>query len=417
MSTQAVALIRNPVQLKVGDLVVVPEKTNSVWAGDGIVTLVNPVEPSGPNYVNVKLTTGRMAGREGSFRAASLEPQAQLTYHGFAPNQRVVNQFGQHGTVVGQDGRYVRVQLDKQGYTSLWYPYNLGTPVTPTGEPKALVAAPGISKPSRRTVFVTAVNIALSLGATKRYVNADDVQTELVKHGYTSTHLGNAAGAIFRGANWHDTGTTVASQRKGTHHRKITVWEYTGNPAPASPVQTPAATPAATLPATPAPVPAVPQGPFVVETYDGSGIWRRSFNYSMTKTGRPLRYTQFATFAEAEAEAVAQQASNKAGRRYRASALGRPKLDTPNDTPPAPTTAPVLAEKYIIQVNNRGNGAWGRSANTTLEGERLSVHEFSTLEEAQKEAARQQQRSAELYQQNGYDYRAVPLEGTSVKTS
>jgi hypothetical protein len=346
MSTQAVALTGNPVQLKVGDLVVVPEKTNSVWAGNGVVaSSPEPFIPGGPNYVNVKLTTGRMAGREGGFRAASLE---LVTCHGFSHGQRVTNQFGQSGVVNGVIGAYVRVLRDGDNYATGWLPSNLKPEVAPVtsavvAEPKAGPVKLGAS---RQQVFTTAVNIALSLGATKRYVNADDVQTELAKHGYTSADLGNAAGAIFRGANWHDTGTTIASQRKGTHRRKITVWEYTGNPAPASPVQTPAATPAATLPATPAPVPAVPQGPFVVETYDGSGIWRRSVNYSLTKTGRSLRYIQFATFAEAEAEAVAQQASNKAGRQYRASVLGRPKLDTPNDTLPAPTTAPVLAEKY-----------------------------------------------------------------------
>src|SRR5580698_2764022 len=118
MSTQAVALTGNPVQLKVGDLVVVPEKTNSVWAGNGVVaSSPEPFIPGGPNYVNVKLTTGRMAGREGGFRAASLE---LVTCHGFSQGQRVTNQFGQSGVVNGVTGAYVRVLRDGDNYATGW---------------------------------------------------------------------------------------------------------------------------------------------------------------------------------------------------------------------------------------------------------------------------------------------------------
>jgi len=88
----------------------------------------------------------------------------------------------------------------------------------------------GISRAIRShgVVFERAKGIAIDLGKSIRYVHAELVQAELEKLGYTSADLGNAAGGIFRSSLWKDTGRAKLSNRKLSHRRKITVWEYVG---------------------------------------------------------------------------------------------------------------------------------------------------------------------------------------------
>lgn len=83
-----------------------------------------------------------------------------------------------------------------------------------------------ISKNSQ--VYQLAKNIAIQFGKDKKLVNIDMVQGELLKYGYKAADLGNAAGAIFRGKNWKDTGNTYLSRRESNHARRITVWAYVG---------------------------------------------------------------------------------------------------------------------------------------------------------------------------------------------
>ena len=77
-------------------------------------------------------------------------------------------------------------------------------------------------------VYQLAKNIAVELGRNWKQVNIDMVQGVLVSRGYKAADLGNAAGAIFRGKNWKDTGNTYLSRRESNHARRITVWAYVG---------------------------------------------------------------------------------------------------------------------------------------------------------------------------------------------
>lgn len=92
-----------------------------------------------------------------------------------------------------------------------------------------------ISSPDRSTIkphlkiFEIAKNVAVALAKQnpQRIANADLVQKELIRSGYTSTDLGNAAGHIFRSKLWKKVGSTK-SARKGNHLREISNWEYVG---------------------------------------------------------------------------------------------------------------------------------------------------------------------------------------------
>jgi len=80
---------------------------------------------------------------------------------------------------------------------------------------------------SHSAVFVQALTIAKELGKQNPTVNADQVQNKLAQLGYSSTDLGNAAGALFRGKSWKKVGTTK-SARLGNHAREISNWQYIG---------------------------------------------------------------------------------------------------------------------------------------------------------------------------------------------
>jgi hypothetical protein len=80
---------------------------------------------------------------------------------------------------------------------------------------------------SHSKVFGIAKNLAVQLAQSNAIgvTNADAVQAALVKQGYTSIDLGNAAGALFRGKNWKKY-NTQKSTRDGNHAREITNWQY-----------------------------------------------------------------------------------------------------------------------------------------------------------------------------------------------
>jgi hypothetical protein len=76
-------------------------------------------------------------------------------------------------------------------------------------------------------ILGVAKNIArrLAIANSIKRVTADQVQAELAKYGYS---IGNAAGQIFKGSKWRNTGITVRSNRESNRSRKISVWEYVG---------------------------------------------------------------------------------------------------------------------------------------------------------------------------------------------
>lgn len=53
---------------------------------------------------------------------------------------------------------------------------------------------------------------------------ADDVAQAMHSRGYNYSDLGNAAGSIFKGADWNFTGTYVKSKKVSAHARDIKVW-------------------------------------------------------------------------------------------------------------------------------------------------------------------------------------------------
>lgn len=115
----------------------------------------------------------------------------------------------------------VQIKTDK-GRTGGFYPRNIE--LLPAA-PAVKVAISGSKVPS--TAFATAQGIAISLAKSNGRVNADEVQDALATKGYSSTDLGNAAGALFRSKNWKKVGA-VKSARKGNHARTIQNWKYIG---------------------------------------------------------------------------------------------------------------------------------------------------------------------------------------------
>jgi hypothetical protein len=167
--------------------------------------------------------------------------------------------FGNEGVVVGFEDSYfgdgyVRVLTDKAQNIGGWLPSSLTliTPVAPTGFPglgspaltpnqlacgtartlekgaRAKYAGQNAAISKNSQVYQMAKDIAVALGRNWKQVNIDMVQGVLVSRGYKAADLGNAAGAIFRGKNWKDTGTTHLSRRESNHARRITVWTYVG---------------------------------------------------------------------------------------------------------------------------------------------------------------------------------------------
>lgn len=131
------------------------------------------------------------------------------------------------------------------GQTGTFYPRNL-----------KLIFAPAVKALRSASVFGRAKTIALELGKTMRYVHIDLVQTELQKIGIAQL-LGNAAGSVFRGKDWRDTGRVVRSTRPETNRRKVTVWEYQGPVTGQVPEKVPPVQPVTWTPSTP-PKPSTP---------------------------------------------------------------------------------------------------------------------------------------------------------------
>jgi hypothetical protein len=80
---------------------------------------------------------------------------------------------------------------------------------------------------NKRTLLDEARGIAVELGREKRFVTADDV---VRRYSFRHPHdpLGNAAGGIFKGKEWRDTGRRVRSKRVNSHARELRVWEFIG---------------------------------------------------------------------------------------------------------------------------------------------------------------------------------------------
>lgn len=71
------------------------------------------------------------------------------------------------------------------------------------------------------------IAVRAAKNSSSRTVNADIVQAELLKVGFTSADLGNAAGQVFK-IGFINTSNTVKSTRPGNNSRRIIVWKYIG---------------------------------------------------------------------------------------------------------------------------------------------------------------------------------------------
>ena len=151
------------------------------------------------------------------------------------------SRIGQEGVVIKSAG-YIHVKLDKEnGRDAMFLPRELdiiSAPVqasaVPTSDIKtglwgyAESLAPAITQPTvtrAREVAFVAKHLAVQLAKQNPFVTSDDVQAELVKLGYKSTDLGNAAGTLFKGDQWTVVGTQ-ASKRPEARGRTIKQWQY-----------------------------------------------------------------------------------------------------------------------------------------------------------------------------------------------
>jgi preprotein translocase subunit YajC len=222
--------------------------------GDRVITKYNQhgtVTGRSDEFVQVQVDGLQYDGGwyESSLRFETPVPAPVNPESKFQVGDRVITKYNQHGTVTGHADRYTQVQVDGQLYDGGWYESSLRfeipdrTPdLTPNqqaiSQPSVLEQVTGarakyagqsaaISKNSE--VYRIAKDIAVELGRNWKQVNIDMVQGVLVGRGYKAADLGNAAGAIFRGENWKNAGTTYLSRRESNHARKITVWQYVGN--------------------------------------------------------------------------------------------------------------------------------------------------------------------------------------------
>ena len=236
-------------QYNVGDVVFISEKTNPAWAGLGTVKGFEPwVSVEG---VAVKMLTGLMTGKEGSFNANDISlaqfipvTREELKAYDVVRLTRVAksyengwenswvsdmtNHVGKVGIVYGVGDGKKDVNVSFSGDKSTWgYPDFCLEKLT-TEVPLAAVKTP-VSTPivASRARLSEARAIALELARKNPLVNADLVQTELTKRGLG--RLGNAAGNLFYGKNWKNTNTTVQSTQGSARGRRIIVWEYTGD--------------------------------------------------------------------------------------------------------------------------------------------------------------------------------------------
>ena len=224
-------------KLKAGDRVQV--KYGHAW-WDGPATVRNVYEDG---YVSVT-TDSNQAGAFHPKHISLISPAVPvapitLAKREFKVGDRVQVKWG-YGwdgpATVTKVGPYIQVNSDLRGIGG-FLKENLTLipqfPVNETISPKAEVAAKekGIAGAvkSHSKVFGIAKDLAIktALRDPQHITTADAVQAELVKLGYSSTDLGNAAGGLFRGKGWKKL-STVKSARKGNHAREIAAWEYVG---------------------------------------------------------------------------------------------------------------------------------------------------------------------------------------------
>lgn len=85
----------------------------------------------------------------------------------------------------------------------------------------------GLASENNPGILAVAKKIAKEIAIERGEVTADDVQERLMRLGYRSDALGNAAGAVFRGREWQAI-RTISSSRINAHSRLIRVWKYVG---------------------------------------------------------------------------------------------------------------------------------------------------------------------------------------------
>jgi len=198
------------------------------WDGEGTITRLSTEIDE---YV-VRYNTSK---RLGSFHASNLTLIAkENTIETFKIGDQVRapgwGTFDSPSTVVKVIGRFVYIRPNNKPSDNWggFYPRNLKF------EP---VAESVVEEPKLATsVFAIAKNLAVELAkstATVQFpggkVNADLVQSELSKLGYSSSDLGNAAGVLFRGKYWQKMDNRTKSTRKGNRSREITNWGYYPN--------------------------------------------------------------------------------------------------------------------------------------------------------------------------------------------
>lgn len=66
--------------------------------------------------------------------------------------------------------------------------------------------------------------VALAQARVSREVSIDDVKRHMETAGFDPSALDNAAGAVFRGSMWVDTGKRIKSARTAARAREIRIW-------------------------------------------------------------------------------------------------------------------------------------------------------------------------------------------------
>lgn len=66
--------------------------------------------------------------------------------------------------------------------------------------------------------------VALAQARVSREVSMDDVKRHMETAGLDPSALDNAAGAVFRGSMWVDTGKRIKSARTAARAREIRIW-------------------------------------------------------------------------------------------------------------------------------------------------------------------------------------------------
>ena len=234
-----------------GDLAFVPESLNSIWTGFGQVR-----RTISDNYTSLTMLSGKMKGKDGGFDTDKIQPaitspvtretlktgdivrltrKAGNNENGWDNTwvEKMDKAVGEFTTVTDQYGKLnknVALTFPSVG-SSYGYPDFALVKVT-TVEQTAQEQAPSAqalvvpANVSVVSLLKEARAIALQLATKNRLVNADQVQAVLTEKGLG--RLGNAAGSLFAGKNWHNTGTSVQSTQTSARGRRIIVWEYTG---------------------------------------------------------------------------------------------------------------------------------------------------------------------------------------------